>query len=205
MGLMDFYISSNAIREFVLGLCGLSNHIFEISLNSSLVTDELSNLGGDLQSYAIYSEKMNSISNFLGTSSKSMLAHSTRVMELSLEKTTCEEQIEKLKFGQELVSDGSNRDVIGESIQRLRNKIFPLDEEGAKVLSQLAQELKAFMNETKKLWLLSTNLKTQIEYDEVSYLSNINNKIEDSLSKADMTVQKLLAHLKELKQGQHDA
>lgn len=192
---MDFYLNSNAVREFVLSLCKLSNQVFEISLNSSLVTDELSSLGNDFKSYAVYSEKMNLISNTLGNSAKNMLRFSTRVMELSLEKTTLNAHIAKLEEGKNLISNQHNLDIISSSIVRIEDKISPLDNDAREILGILREELKGFTLEIKKLWLLSTNLKTQVEYDEISYLSNISAKIESALAKIDETMGKLQAQL----------
>ncbi|MFA5584642.1 MAG: hypothetical protein WDA09_10550 [Bacteriovoracaceae bacterium] len=195
---MDFYLNSNAVREFVLSLCKLSNQVFEISLNSSLVTDELSSLGNDYKSYAIYSEKMNLISNSLGNTAKGMLRFSTRIMELSLEKTTLEANIVKLEEGQALISNDKNIKVITQSIQRINNKISPLEVDAKEIMTNLDQELKSFALEISKLWLLSTNLKTQVEYDEIHYLANISSKIEATLAKIEETMNKLQAQLLKL-------
>ena len=59
----------------------------------------------------------------------------------------------------------------------------------------LESELKSFSLEIKKLWLLSTNLKTQVEYDEITYLANINSKIESALINIDESMSKLGAQL----------
>jgi len=195
---MDFYLNSNAVREFVLSLCKLSNQVFEISLNSSLVTDELSSLGNDFKSYAIYSEKMNLISNSLGNTAKSMLRYSTRIMELSLEKTTLEANIVKLEEGQALISNEKNTSIITQSIKRINNKIGPLEVDAKDIMTTMEHELKSFALEINKLWLLSTNLKTQVEYDEIHYLSNISSKIESTLAKIDETMNKLQAQLLKL-------
>lgn len=192
---MQFYLNSNAVREFVLSLCKLSNQVFEISLNSSLVTDELSSLGSDFKSYAVYSEKMNLISNSLGNTAKNMLRYSTRIMELSLEKTTLHANINKLRIGQELISNDINVAIIAESISRIEDKIFPIELDAKEMLSNLDGELKSFGLEITKLWLLSTNLKTQVEYDEINYLTNISNKIESALTRIDETMSKLGAGL----------
>ena len=200
MNLMDFYLSSNTVREFVLTLCKMSNQVFEISLNSSLVTDELSSLGNEFKSYAVYSEKMNLISNSLGNTAKNMLRHSTRVMELSLEKTTLNANILKLKEGRELVEDENNSKIITNSIQMIEKKISPLEEDARDIMLQLETELKSFSLEIKKLWLLSTNLKTQVEYDEITYLSNISSKIESALINIDESMSKLGAQLIKLEQ-----
>lgn len=198
VNLMDFYLNSNAAREFVLSLCKLSNQVFEISLNSSLVTDELSSLGTEYKSYAVYSEKMNLISNTLGSTAKNMLRFSTRVMELSLEKTTLNGHISKLEAGRSLISNKENLDIISASITRIEDKINPLNNDAHEILGILNEELKGFALEIKKLWLLSTNLKTQVEYDEIHYLSNISSKIESALSKIDETMGKLQAQLMKL-------
>ena len=198
MTLMDFYLSSNHIREFVLRLCRLSEQVFEISLNSSLVTDELSSLGSDLKSYAVYSEKMNTISTSLGNYSKTMLRSSTRIMELSLEKTTCNSQIQKIREGLALMSHGSNIEVVKNSIKDLEKTILPLDAEAADIMGNLDSDLKHFDLEIKKLWLLSTNLRTQVEFDEIVYLTNINNKIEVSLQEMGEAVKKLRTELHKL-------
>lgn len=195
---MDFYLNSNAVREFVLSLCKLSNQVFEISLNSSLVTDELSSLGQDYKSYAVYSEKMNLISNTLGNTAKNMLRFSTRIMELSLEKTTLNANIEKLEEGRSLVSNESNIAVIENSIARTEAKIAPLEVDAREIMGVLREELKGFSLEIKKLWLLSTNLKTQVEYDEITYLANISSKIESALMNIDETMNKLQAQLLKL-------
>lgn len=198
MGLMDFYLCSNAIREFVLSLCKLSKQVFEISLNSSLVTDELSSLGADLKSYAIYSEKMNTISNVLGTSSKDMLKHSTRIMELSLEKTKFNSRISRLKSSEELIARRENKEVIETAIRALELKLQPLDTEANDVIGLLDYDIKSFQFEIKKLWLLSTNLKTQSEFDEINYLHNIIIKIESTLHNIDETTISLNAQLAKL-------
>ena len=192
---MDFYLSSNTVREFVLSLCKLSNQVFEISLNSSLVTDELSSLGNELKSYAVYSEKMNLISNSLGSTARNMLRYSTRVMELSLEKTTLNANILKLEEGRDLITDENNRDIINNSISLIEKKIIPLENDARDIMISLESELKAFSLEIKKLWLLSTNLKTQVEYDEITYLANINSKIESVLINIDESISKLGAQL----------
>lgn len=195
MNLMDFYLSSNTVREFVLSLCKLSNQVFEISLNSSLVTDELSSLGNELKSYAVYSEKMNLISNSLGNTARNMLRYSTRVMELSLEKTTLNANIVKLEEGRDLITDENNRGIINNSISLIEKKIIPLENDARDIMLSLESELKAFSLEIKKLWLLSTNLKTQVEYDEITYLANINSKIESALINIDESMSKLGAQL----------
>lgn len=195
MNLMDFYLSSNTVREFVLSLCKLSNQVFEISLNSSLVTDELSSLGNELKSYAVYSEKMNLISNSLGSTARNMLRYSTRVMELSLEKTTLNANIVKLQEGRDLIEDENNRGIINNSIELIEKKIIPLENDAREIMHSLESELKAFSLEIKKLWLLSTNLKTQVEYDEITYLANINSKIESALINIDESMSKLGAQL----------
>ena len=195
MNLMDFYLSSNTVREFVLSLCKLSNQVFEISLNSSLVTDELSSLGNDLKSYAVYSEKMNLISNTLGNTARNMLRYSTRVMELSLEKTTLNANIVKLQEGRDLIEDENNRSIINTSIEHIENKITPLENDARDIMMSLESELKYFSLEIKKLWLLSTNLKTQVEYDEITYLANISSKIESALINIDESMNKLGAQL----------
>lgn len=192
---MDFYLSSNTVREFVLSLCKLSNQVFEISLNSSLVTDELSSLGNELKSYAVYSEKMNLISNSLGNTARNMLRYSTRVMELSLEKTTLNANIVKLQEGRDLITDENNRGIINNSISLIEKKIIPLENDARDIMLSLESELKAFSLEIKKLWLLSTNLKTQVEYDEITYLANINSKIESALINIDESMSKLGAQL----------
>lgn len=192
---MDFYLSSNTVREFVLSLCKLSNQVFEISLNSSLVTDELSSLGNELKSYAVYSEKMNLISNSLGNTARNMLRYSTRVMELSLEKTTLNANIVKLEEGRDLITDENNRGIINNSISLIEKKIIPLENDARDIMLSLESELKAFSLEIKKLWLLSTNLKTQVEYDEITYLANINSKIESALINIDESMSKLGAQL----------
>jgi hypothetical protein len=198
MTLMDFYLSANTIRELVLGLCRLSNQVFEISLNSSLVTDELSSLDNNLKSYAVYSEKMNLISNSLGSSAKDMLKHATRIMELSLEKTKFCAHVIKLEEGGSLIVEGHNAAIVTKSIQNLLDKMRPLDTEAADVLGSLDIDLRNFGLEIKKLWLLSTNLKTQVEFDEIAYLSNINLKIELSLQNIDETTAKLMSQLSRL-------
>lgn len=195
MNLMDFYLSSNTVREFVLSLCKLSNQVFEISLNSSLVTDELSSLGNELKSYAVYSEKMNLISNSLGNTARNMLRFSTRVMELSLEKTTLKANIVKLQEGRDLITDENNRGIINNSISLIEKKIIPLENDARDIMLSLESELKSFSLEIKKLWLLSTNLKTQVEYDEITYLANINSKIESALINIDESMSKLGAQL----------
>ncbi len=195
MNLMDFYLSSNTVREFVLSLCKLSNQVFEISLNSSLVTDELSSLGNELKSYAVYSEKMNLISNSLGSTARNMLRYSTRVMELSLEKTTLNANIVKLQEGRDLIEDENNRGIINNSIELIEKKIIPLENDARDIMHSLESELKTFSLEIKKLWLLSTNLKTQVEYDEITYLANINSKIESALINIDESMSKLGAQL----------
>lgn len=195
MNLMDFYLSSNTVREFVLSLCKLSNQVFEISLNSSLVTDELSSLGNELKSYAVYSEKMNLISNSLGNTARNMLRYSTRVMELSLEKTTLNANIFKLQEGRDLIEDEHNRGIINNSIDLIEKKIIPLENDARDIMHSLESELKSFSLEIKKLWLLSTNLKTQVEYDEITYLANINSKIESALINIDESMSKLGAQL----------
>ena len=195
MNLMDFYLSSNTVREFVLSLCKLSNQVFEISLNSSLVTDELSSLGNELKSYAVYSEKMNLISNSLGNTVRNMLRFSTRVMELSLEKTTLKANIVKLQEGRDLITDENNRGIINNSISLIEKKIIPLENDARDIMLSLESELKSFSLEIKKLWLLSTNLKTQVEYDEITYLANINSKIESALINIDESMSKLGAQL----------
>lgn len=192
---MDFYLSSNTVREFVLSLCKLSNQVFEISLNSSLVTDELSSLGNELKSYAVYSEKMNLISNSLGNTARNMLRFSTRVMELSLEKTTLKANIVKLQEGRDLITDENNRGIINNSISLIEKKIIPLENDARDIMLSLESELKSFSLEIKKLWLLSTNLKTQVEYDEITYLANINSKIESALINIDESMSKLGAQL----------
>jgi hypothetical protein len=192
---MDFYLSSNTVREFVLSLCKLSNQVFEISLNSSLVTDELSSLGNELKSYAVYSEKMNLISNSLGNTVRNMLRFSTRVMELSLEKTTLKANIVKLQEGRDLITDENNRGIINNSISLIEKKIIPLENDARDIMLSLESELKSFSLEIKKLWLLSTNLKTQVEYDEITYLANINSKIESALINIDESMSKLGAQL----------
>lgn len=198
MNLMDFYLNSNAVREFVLSLCKLSNQVFEISLNSSLVTDELSSLGSDYKSYAVYSEKMNLISNSLGSTAKNMLRLSTRIMELSLEKTTLNANIVKLGEGRSLVTNQTNLNVISLSIARIEETIRPLEKDAKDIMVILEGELKSFALEIKKLWLLSTNLKTQVEYDEINFLTNISTKIETALGKIDETMSKLGAGLQKL-------
>ena len=195
MNLMDFYLSSNTVREFVLSLCKLSNQVFEISLNSSLVTDELSSMGSELKSYAVYSEKMNLISNSLGNTARNMLRYSTRVMELSLEKTTLNANIVKLQEGRDLIDDENNKGIINNSISLIEKKIIPLENDARDIMLSLESELKAFSLEIKKLWLLSTNLKTQVEYDEITYLANINSKIESALINIDESMSKLGAQL----------
>lgn len=192
---MDFYLNSNAVREFVLSLCKLSNQVFEISLNSSLVTDELSSLGHDFKSYAVYSEKMNLISNTLGNTAKNMLRFSTRIMELSLEKTTLTANIAKLEEGRNFIRDGQNYEIVSNSISRIEEKIAPLEMDAKEIMGILREELKGFSLEIKKLWLLATNLKTQVEYDEITYLTNISVKIESALTKIDETMGKLQAQL----------
>lgn len=198
VNLMDFYLNSNAVREFVLSLCKLSNQVFEISLNSSLVTDELSSLGNDYKSYAVYSEKMNLISNSLGSTAKNMLRLSTRIMELSLEKTTLNANIAKLEEGQNLLSNQANLTTISMSISRIEERIKPLETDAKEIMTVLDGELKSFSLEIKKLWLLSTNLKTQVEYDEINFLANISTKIESALIKIDETMSKLGAGLQKL-------
>ena len=198
MSLMDFYLNSNAVREFVLSLCKLSNQVFEISLNSSLVTDELSSLGNDFKSYAVYSEKMNLISNSLGNTAKNMLRLSTRIMELSLEKTTLNANIVKLKEGRDLVGNNNNNEVISMSIARIEETIRPLETDARDIMDVLDGELKSFALEIKKLWLLSTNLKTQVEYDEINFLATISSKIEAALLKIDETMSQLGAQLQKL-------
>lgn len=198
VSLMDFYLNSNAVREFVLSLCKLSNQVFEISLNSSLVTDELSSLGNDFKSYAVYSEKMNLISNSLGNTAKNMLRLSTRIMELSLEKTTLNANIVKLKEGRDLVGNNNNNEVISMSIARIEETIRPLETDARDIMDVLDGELKSFALEIKKLWLLSTNLKTQVEYDEINFLATISSKIEAALLKIDETMSQLGAQLQKL-------
>lgn len=198
VSLMDFYLNSNAVREFVLSLCKLSNQVFEISLNSSLVTDELSSLGNDFKSYAVYSEKMNLISNSLGNTAKNMLRLSTRIMELSLEKTTLNANIVKLKEGRDLVGNNNNNEVISMSIARIEETIRPLETDARDIMGVLDGELKSFALEIKKLWLLSTNLKTQVEYDEINFLATISSKIEAALLKIDETMSQLGAQLQKL-------
>ncbi|HLW55784.1 MAG TPA: hypothetical protein VKY27_00260 [Bacteriovoracaceae bacterium] len=195
MNLMDFYLNSNAVREFVLSLCKLSNQVFEISLNSSLVTDELSSLGHDFKSYAVYSEKMNLISNTLGNTAKNMLRFSTRIMELSLEKTTLNANIAKLEEGRNFIRDEKNYEIVTNSISRIEEKIAPLEMDAKEIMGILREELKGFSLEIKKLWLLATNLKTQVEYDEITYLTNISVKIESALTKIDETMGKLQSQL----------
>jgi len=192
---MDFYLNSNAVREFVLSLCKLSNQVFEISLNSSLVTDELSSLGHDFKSYAVYSEKMNLISNTLGNTAKNMLRFSTRIMELSLEKTTLNANIAKLEEGRNFIRDEKNYEIVTNSISRIEEKIAPLEMDAKEIMGILREELKGFSLEIKKLWLLATNLKTQVEYDEITYLTNISVKIESALTKIDETMGKLQSQL----------
>jgi len=192
---MDFYLNSNAVREFVLSLCKLSNQVFEISLNSSLVTDELSSLGHDFKSYAVYSEKMNLISNTLGNTAKNMLRFSTRIMELSLEKTTLNANIAKLEEGRNFIRDEKNYEIVTNSISRIEEKIAPLEMDAKEIMGILREELKGFSLEIKKLWLLATNLKTQVEYDEITYLTNISVKIESALTKIDETMGELQSQL----------
>ncbi|MGE3608393.1 MAG: hypothetical protein AB7I27_02305 [Bacteriovoracaceae bacterium] len=201
MGLMDFYLCSNSIRELVLSLCKLSKQVFEISLNSSLVTDELSSLGADLKSYAIYSEKMNLISNSLGTCSREMLKHSTRVMELSLEKTKFNTRIIKLREAEALINQKVNKDVLEASIKNLESKLQPLDTDANDVIGMLDSDLRNFNFEIKKLWLLATNLKTHSEFDEIAYLHNIILKIETTLHKIDETTANLNSQLAKLERN----
>lgn len=195
---MDFYLSSNSIRELVLMLNKISGQVFEISLNSSLVTDEISNHTRDLKGYAVYSEKMNVISAALGSGAQEMLRCSTRIMELSLEKTKYQGRIYRLEDGLKLMSEGSNFALVKAAAKDLKIKLIPLETQAADMMGLLENEPKSFALEVKKLWLLSTNLKTQVESDEISYLNTINNKIERTLVELDQTVSNLLIELKKL-------
>ena len=77
----------------------------------------------------------------------------------------------------------------------IEKKIIPLENDARDIMLSLESELKAFSLEIKKLWLLSTNLKTQVEYDEITYLANINSKIESALINIDESMSKLGAQL----------
>lgn len=198
MSYLNFYISSNSIREQVLGLCKISNNIFEISLNSSLLTDELSNSGSEFKSYAVYSEKMHLIAINLESFSKKMLRISTRVMELSLEQTRTGERLQKLEEGLEMVSDRKNQRTLTVAIESLKISLNPLSKESDLKLVELKGDLKSFLLETKKLWLLSTTLKTQLEADEVSNLVNVTIKIESSLQIIEQVISKLVLELEKL-------
>lgn len=198
MSHLNFYISSNNIREQVLGLCKISNNIFEISLNSSLLTDELSNSGSEFKSYAVYSEKMHAIASSLELYSKKKLRVATRVMELSLEKTRTEERLMKLQEGLELISDTKNKKTLDKAIFGLKTTIKPLEKEADLKIAELQGDLKSFLLETKKLWLLSTTLKTQLEADELVNLVHITVKIEASLAQIESVIERLSIELEKL-------
>lgn len=185
MNNMAFYLNANTIREFILNLSQLSNHIFEISLNSSLVTDELSSQGNDFKSYAVYSEKMNHISNLLGVAARNMLKCSTGIMELSLEKTKYLESMNKLTEALHLIEDESNLSLVKAARDDLFGKTGPIEDEARRILGILKGDLKIFNQEIQKLWLLSTYLKSQVAFDEITYLTNITVKVESVLQRVD--------------------
>jgi hypothetical protein len=184
-----FYVDSNNIREFVLGLCNLSRQVFEISLNSSLITDELSSQGG--HGYSIYSEKINNVSISLDSISKNLLSEATNMMEVSLESTKFNERIEKISEGLALVENRANAVIINEAILVLQEKTLPLTNQIQHIFQSLSQRLTEFNQACKKLWLLTSNLKSEVEKEEIKSLLSIIQKNEQVLEKIDENIRRL--------------
>lgn len=185
------YIDSNSIREMVLNLCKLSRQTFEISLNSSLITDELSLRGEQFKNYTIYSEKINNVSIVLNSSCLSMIILTTNMMETSLESTKHTERLEKLKQALVHVSDKNNFDCIEKSANQLSRKVLPLLSKLSKTIDETLNELETFEQSMKKLWLLCNNLKAHVEKEGLVTLNNIISKIEFVLDHAGGNVLRL--------------
>lgn len=195
----SFYVNSNTIREMVLDLTGLSRQVFEISLNSSLITDELSTHGESYKSYSVYSEKINNISSGLNTICKTMVFLSTKMMETSLESTKYTERLERLRFSLDMISEGSNYQIIERAGRTLSDRIAPQLETLEDTIKSVQSHLEEFEKSLKKLWLLCNNMKAHVEKEEISSLNTIIRKIEFVLDNAGGNVHRLYASLGGLK------
>lgn len=191
----SFYVNSNTIREMVLNLCSLSRQVFEISLNSSLITDELSTQGEEFKSYTVYSEKINNISITLNSTCKFMIHHSTSMMEISLESTKQTERLEKLRQALLLVGSGENQEIIQEAADGLADKVRPQVTLLQLTIEQVFEYLESFEQSMKKLWLVCNNLKAHVEKEGITHLSTIVKKIECVLDHVGGNVHRLNACL----------
>lgn len=200
----SFYVNSNTIREIVLTLCSLSRQVFEISLNSSLITDELSSRGEAFKSFTIYSEKINIVSTTLNAASKSMIMHSTRLMEISLESTKQVERMDKIRYGLSLIQDTDNLKTVQKASDKVAAKINPLIKDLEDTIIIIIQLLEGFEQSLKKLWLLSNNLKAHVEKENVSSLITIVKKIEFVLDHTGGNAYRLNGCLKDLLNQLHN-
>lgn len=195
----SFYVNSNTIREMVLDLTGLSRQVFEISLNSSLITDELSTKGEVFKSYGVYSEKINNISSGLNGTCRTMVLLATKMMETSLESTKNTERLERLRFSLEMIDNPENIRLVEKAVTVLSDRIDPQLEVLANTIKDVLWHLENFEQSLKKLWLLCNNMKAHVEKEEILSLNTIIRKIEFVLDNAGGNVHRLYASLRLLR------
>lgn len=185
MKTLGLYVDSNSIRKVVLTLCEISRQVFEISLNSSLITDELASKNADQQSYAIYSEKLSLISLTLENISRGLLKDASAMMETSLESTKLQERHLKISQGLALVKDESNRLVTQAAIKTIEDRLVPVHDAVLGYQQKIAKGRTSFGHAVQKLWLLHTNLKVEAEKSEIAILMTIITRTEDLITRID--------------------
>lgn len=177
----NFYVDSNVIRKVVISLCQLSHQVFEISLNSSLITDELSTQKHDFQTYTVYSEKLNVVSMTLDNISKSLLVESSALLEQSLESTKYQERYVRLGDALKLINREDNIEVLKSSLKSIEDHLNPISDKMIEILKNISKNKASFDHTLKKLWLLHTNLKVEAEKDEINILAPILQRTESIL------------------------
>ena len=195
----NFYVNSNTIREMVLDLTGLSRQVFEISLNSSLITDELYTQSEKHKSYGVYSEKINNISSGLNATCRTMVLLATKMMETSLESTKYTERLELLRLSLDMIENVDNVRAVEKAVQVLAERIAPQVDCLEETIREVLNHLENFEQSLKKLWLLSNNMKAHVEKEEVLSLNTIIRKIEYVLDNAGGNVHRLHASLRMLR------
>lgn len=194
----NFYVDSNIIRKVVISLCQLSHQVFEISLNSSLITDELSSQKADYQTYTVYSEKLNLISMTLDNISKNLLQDSSTLLEQSLESTKYQERYVRLGDALTLITREDNVEVVTESLRSIEARLHPISDRMVQILQSISKNKTNFDHSLKKLWLLHTNLKVEAEKDEINILAPILQRTEAILEEVGGLVDELDAGMRSL-------
>ena len=162
----DYYIDSNELLVSVQRLRTSFEQVFELSLNTSLVTGKLQGEVADADVYAVVSEKVESIAKDLRRYIAEMIGASNSLTRCSLGNKQTTALLNKFEEALELVHGESNSASVKDAISRLEEGVEQSIKNAKDHAQHLADKLDSLNHLNEKIWLTLSQLKVQLAQGE---------------------------------------